>query len=60
LVPVTGQAIVQAELQNVVIEPTRANELEAGRVDLDFTVQGPDPWTHVDIKQPLGSKALSK
>lgn len=55
-----ARAVVQAELQNVVIEPTRANELEAKRVDLDFTVQGPDPWTHVDIKQPVGSKALSK
>ena len=55
-----ARAVVQAELQNVVIEPTRANELEARRVDLDFTVQGPDPWTHVDIKQPIGSKALSK
>ena len=40
---------------NVVIEPTRANQ-----VDLDFIVQGPYPWTHVDIKQPIGSEVLIK
>lgn len=55
-----ARAVVQAELQNVVIEPTRANQLETRRVDLDFKVQGPHPWTHVDIKQPIGLKALIK
>ena len=55
-----ARAVVQAELKNVVIEPTRANQLEARRVDLDFKVQGPHPWTHVDIKQPIGSEALIK
>ena len=55
-----ARAVVQAELQNVVIEPTRGNQLEARRVDLDFKVQGPHPWTHVDIKQPIGSKSLMK
>lgn len=29
-------------------------------MNLDFRVQGSAPWTHVDIKQPVGSKALSK
>jgi hypothetical protein len=55
-----ARAVVQAELQNVVIGPNRANQVEARQVDLDFTVQGPYPWTHVDIKQPLGSEALIK
>lgn len=27
---------------------------------LDFKVQGPHPWTHVDIKQQIGSEALIK
>ena len=55
-----ARAVVQAELQNVVIEPTRADKLEARRVDLDYKVQGPDPLTHVDIKHPVGSEALQK
>ena len=29
-------------------------------MDLDFKVQGPHPWTRVDIKQPIGSKSLIK
>nr|YP_010444277.1 hypothetical protein NQZ09_pgp142 [Fibrocapsa japonica]UTE95164.1 hypothetical protein FjapPt_p082 [Fibrocapsa japonica] len=29
-------------------------------MDLDFKVQGPYPWTHLDIKQPIGSKSLMK
>jgi hypothetical protein len=55
-----ARAVVQAELQNLVIEPTRPNEFEAKLVDLDLKVEGPDPWTHVDIKQPVGSEALRK
>lgn len=55
-----ARAVVQAELQNVVIGPNRANQVESRLVDLDFTVQGPYPWTHVDIKQPIGSEALIK
>ena len=55
-----ARAVVQAEFQNVVIEPTRANKLEARRVDLDYKVKGPDPLTHVDIKQPVGSETLGK
>ncbi len=38
-----ARAVVQAELQDLVIEPIRANQLEARRVDLDFKVQGPHP-----------------
>jgi hypothetical protein len=29
-------------------------------VDLDYKVQGPGSWTHVDIKTPVGSEALKK
>jgi hypothetical protein len=29
-------------------------------VDLNFKVQGPHPWTHIDIKQPIGSESLIK
>lgn len=29
-------------------------------VDLDFTVQGPAPFTHFDVKNPVGSEILKK
>ena len=32
----------------------------AKRVDLDFTVQGPVPFTHIDVKNPVGSEILKK
>lgn len=55
-----ARAVIQAELQNVVIQPTRASKLEARRVDLDYKVKGPGLLTHVDIKYPVGSKILKK
>lgn len=55
-----ARAVVQAEVQNVVIEPTRANTLEARHLDLDYKVKGPYPLTHVDIKHPVGSETLLK
>jgi hypothetical protein len=32
----------------------------ARRVDLDYTVQGPAPFTHFDVKNPVGSEILKK
>jgi hypothetical protein len=55
-----ARAIAQAEVQKIVIHPTRAKQLKARRVDLDYKVQGPGSWTHVDIKTPVGSEALKK
>lgn len=48
-----ARAVVQAELQNLVIEPTRADTLEARRVDLDYKTKGAYLLTHVDIKHPV-------
>ena len=55
-----ARAIVQAELDSQVIEPTRPDMETARRVDLDFKVQGPAPYTHVDVKNPVGSDILQK
>ena len=33
---------------------------KARRVDLDYNVQGPALFTHVDVKNPVGSKTLKK
>jgi hypothetical protein len=55
-----ARAIVQAKLENLVIKPTRPNMETAKRVDLDYTVQGPAPFTHFDVKNPVGSEILKK
>jgi hypothetical protein len=55
-----ARAVVQAELQKIIIEPTRPEKLEARRVDLDYKVKGPGSLTHVDIKNPVGTEALIK
>jgi len=55
-----ARAIIQARSENLVSKPTRPDMETARRVDLDFKVQGPDPFTHVDVKNPVGSEVLKK
>ena len=55
-----ARAIVQAKLENLVSKPTRPDIKTARSVDLDYEVQGPDPFTHFDVKNPVGSKILKK
>ena len=55
-----ARTAVQATLENVMIEPVRPDMESAKFVDLDFTVQGPTPFTHFDIKTPVGSEILKK
>jgi hypothetical protein len=55
-----AKSVVQAELENVIIELTRARMLEIRRINLEYKVKRPDPLTHVDIKQPTGLKTLIK
>jgi hypothetical protein len=55
-----ARAIVQAKLETLVIKPTRPDMETARRVDLDYTVQGPAPFTHFDVKNPVGSEILKK
>jgi hypothetical protein len=55
-----ARAIVQAKLETLVIKPTRPDMETARRVDLDFKVQGPAPFTHFDVKNPVGSEILKK
>ena len=55
-----ARTVVQAKLEKVIIEPARPGMESAKRVDLDFTVQGPAPFTHIDIKNPVGSEILKK
>ena len=55
-----ARTIVQGKLENVIIEPARPDMETAKRVDLDFTVEGPAPFTHIDVKNPVGSEILKK
>nr|QYB19051.1 hypothetical protein [Climaconeis cf. scalaris] len=55
-----ARTIVQAKLQNLIIQPTRADLEIARRIDLDYKVQGPAPFTHFDVKNPVGSEILKK
>ena len=55
-----ARTIVQSKLENLVIKPTRPDMETARRVDLDYKVQGPAPFTHFDVKNPVGSEILKK
>lgn len=55
-----ARTIVQGKLENLVIKPTRPDMETARRVDLDYKVQGPAPFTHFDVKNPVGSEILKK
>lgn len=55
-----ARSIYQAQLKKLVIEPTRLDKETAQRVDLDFKVQGPPPFTHFDVKISLGSLILRR
>lgn len=48
-----ARTIVQAKLENLVINPTRPDMETARRVDLDYEVEGPAPFTHFDVKNPV-------
>jgi len=53
-----ARTVVQAKLENVIIEPARPDMETAKLVDLDFIVEGPAPFTHIDVKNPVGSEIL--
>jgi hypothetical protein len=55
-----ARTIVQAKLENLVIKPTRPDLETARLVDLDYKVEGPDPFTHFDVKNPVGSEILKQ
>ena len=53
-----ARAIVQATVENKIIQPVRPDIETAKLIDLDFQVQGPAPYTHCDVKNPVGSHIL--
>jgi hypothetical protein len=55
-----ARAVVQAEIEGLVVNAARLDKPYAKSVDLDYKIDGPYPYTHVDIKHPVGSEILRK
>ena len=55
-----ARSVVQAELQNLIEKPSRFSFKTSGIVDLDFKIEGPALYTHLDVEDPLGSYTLKK
>ena len=55
-----ARAALQLEMEWVVDNPQRIEKPICKSVDLDFKVDGPAPYTHMDIKHPVGSELLRK
>jgi len=55
-----ARTAIHAEIEGLVDNPQRMEKQICKSVDLDFKVDGPAPYTHMDAKHPLGSKILRK
>ena len=47
-------------MEGIVDNPQRIEQPICKSVDLDFKVNGPAPYTHRDVKHPVGSEILRK
>ena len=55
-----ARSALQAESMGLVEDVERIPQPYCKRVDLDFRVSGPPPYTHLDVKHPVGSAILKK
>lgn len=55
-----ARSALHAKMEGHIENPQRLNQSFSKSVDLDFKVDGPYPFTHVDIKHPVGSEILQK
>ena len=55
-----SRSALHAEMEGYVENPQRLDQPFSKSVDLDFKVDGPYPFTHLDIKHPVGSEILRK
>ena len=55
-----ARSALHAEMEGHIENPQRLDQPFTKSVDLDFKVDGPYPFTHVDIKHPVGSEILQK
>jgi hypothetical protein len=49
---------LQAEMEGLIINPRRPDSTIARKMDLDFLIDGPNGFTHLDTKQPVGTETL--
>ena len=55
-----ARTVIHAEIEGVVDNTQRMKQPICKSVDLDFKISGPAPFTHLDIKHPVGSEILLK
>jgi hypothetical protein len=55
-----ARTALQSEMEGIIDNPQRIEKPICKPVDLDFEVNGPAPYTHMDVKHPVGSEILRK
>jgi len=55
-----ARSALHAEMLGIVNEVKRIPQPYCKSVDLDFSISGPTPFTHLDLKHPVGSSILKK
>ena len=55
-----ARTAIHAEIEGLVDNVQRIEQPICKSVDLDFKVNGPGPYTHMDVKHPVGSEILLK
>ena len=55
-----ARTAIQAEIEGLVDNPQRIEQPICKSIDLDFKVDGPALYTHMDVKHPVGSEILIK
>ena len=55
-----ARTAIYAEIEGIVDNPQRIEQPICKSVDLDFEIDGPAPFTHMDTKHPVGSEILVK
>lgn len=55
-----ARAAIQAEMKGIIKNISRIDKPYCKSVDLDFKIDGPGQYTHLDVKHPVGSKILKR
>ena len=57
---VEARSALQAEIMGIIEDVERIPQPYCKSVDLDFRISGPAPYSHLDMKHPIGSLILKK
>ena len=55
-----ARAAIQLEMKGIIKNVSRIDKPYCKSVDLDFKIDGPGPYTYLDVKHPVGSQILKK